>query len=118
MSKNQIIVIGAGSISNDAVRTALEKHLKNGEEIIFIDSHKDAKMQGIGTTINSEDIIKALESIPRENKPRPLSEIVKEDLAKPFIFSNPREAELKPFFPSGSPINAVTTHKKKGKYRP
>jgi homospermidine synthase len=114
MSKNQIIVIGAGSISNDVVRTALEKHLKNGEEIIFIDSHKDAKMHEIGTTVNSEDIIKALESIPRENKPRPLSEIVKED-PKPYILTNYREEALKPYIheENHGPIGAILGNKKR-----
>lgn len=117
MDKNKIIVVGVGS-GNDAIRMALEKHLKNGEEIIFVDSHKDAEMHEIGTVVTNEDIIKALESIPKESKPRPLSEILKED-PKPFILTAPKEGVIKPFFPEfNSPINAITTHKKKGKYRP
>jgi homospermidine synthase len=115
MDKGKIIIIGAGS-DNPALKKALEEHLKHGEEVIFIDSHKDFKMHEIGTTVRSEDIIKAIESIPRENKPRTLSEIIKEDLAKPFVITNYREEQQEvKFYPGNNhgPIGAILGNKKR-----
>lgn len=113
-----ILIVGSGAagLSEERLRImAEEMSKKGGVEIIVVNDEKE------GTTLTVSNIKDALELL----KPNP--EKLKEEMragVKPFepepiiIKAPPFVEPLKPYFPSGSPINAITTHKKKGKYRP
>jgi len=128
MKKDKIIVIGAEGMGT-ATRIAIEKLLQSQKAIIFLGhglemnerdvTERISKMIGVsteGTKVYGPEIAKTLEDVPRENKPRPLSEILKED-PKPFVLQNYHKHNLEPYIheENHGPIGAILGNKKRGR---
>lgn len=107
-----VIIIGSGA-DNDRLEIIKAKLEKIGHEVIIVNSKEEA-FNLRGAIITNEDLVKAFESVPKENKPLPLSEILKED-PKPFVLQNYHKHNLEPCIheENHGPIGAILGNKKR-----
>lgn len=118
--KPHVIIVGLGK-DKCLAELKMLAHLKSkGIDFIVVDDTYPPGDVVIGpdfkgTIITDETLKEAFEKILVMHPPKPMGTIRMIDIEKPPMFDElPRSI----FFNNSSPIDAIKTHRKKGKYRP